>query len=110
MNMLTKHNTQDQYCTLLKIFTVFLHIVYVKVAFCAENQNIFQIKYCSRLHTVNTANTFVETKESIQQMKYSTLFQSWTAVNMYKKSTDAVHIAVATCSYILLYCTVDSRE
>ena len=49
--MLTKHNTQDQSCTLLKTLTVFFHIVYVKVAFSAENQNIFQIKYYSRLHS-----------------------------------------------------------
>ena len=89
--MLTKHNTQDQYCTLLKIFTVFIHIVDVKVAFCAENQNISNGILYNRLHTVNTANTFVETNECIQQIKYSTLFHSLC-------SCRNVQITVATVS------------
>ena len=97
MNVLTKYNTQDQYHTLMKIFTVFLHIVFVKAAFCAENLNTFQILH-STLHTVNTVNAFVETNESIQHIKYSKLFQSWTAVSGYKKSAGVVHLV----GYILL--------
>ena len=85
-------NTRPVLHTVENIDCISPHCLRKGCILCLKSEHISNwILYC-RLHTVNTANTFVETNESIQQMKYSTLFQSWTAVNGYKRSTDVAHI------------------